>query len=290
MSTSVKRWLHSLGINAHHISTISSRHTLLTDRFRNGTVLCDLAVILEKGETDKLGFEGGVRNEPVNAKEVRRNVCASLCVFLGRMSPPINMRLLVDPDGIIGGNGDLIDNLLFEIMSAYPRGAGFVGVRSGDWHGLWRRRSGCWLQYTPLERQRLEQCLVQWLIENGTLPSLGLHDRFIPLTDGPEGTVKDFYTITRNKITGRMTEFLTPSLLELEDVIRDGTLLCSLCSHLKGLSNQRVRLTDGWIRRPKTRRCKVNNLVKVLDAIKGWFNVGRGRRGGAGGGVAMSHR
>ena len=177
MIAAVKQWLHRLGINAYIVDTTENRHSLLVDRLRNGVTLCDLVMLLEPKEAHILNFHDCVRYEPRNAHEVLTNVCAALNVFKKMRSPPIHPRLLIDPDAIISGDSDFCDNLLYEIMNSYHRSEGF-GLSPEMWFKLSKRNKG-WLQYTPLERQRLEQCLIQWLIDNGTLQELGLHDRIM---------------------------------------------------------------------------------------------------------------
>jgi len=266
MTTAVKRWLHRLGINGFTVDTTSVRHTMLIDNLRNGTILCSLAQLLEPRKTNALNFANCVRGSPCNEREVLVNVCAALNVFKSGQSPPINLRLLIDPDAIISGDTDFVDNLLYEMMNAYPRSAGFFHSDE-SWYSL-QQKNRSWLQYTPLQRQCLEQCLIQWLIDNGTLQSLGLHDRIAKSQQ--LSSEKDFYSITRDEITGKMREFLSPNLLDIEDVLRDGTLLCQLAVIV--LPPERRALVKGWIRYPKTRRCKLNNCTKVLNGLKGWFN------------------
>ena len=101
---------------------------------------------------------------------------------------------------------------MYEIMNSYERAAGFIQSPT-HWFKLANRSKG-WLPYTPLERQRLEECLVQWLIDNGTLEKLGLHDRL--MRKKKVWAENSLYTVTRDEITGKMKEFLSPNLMDLE--------------------------------------------------------------------------
>ena len=92
---------------------------------------------------------------PENTEQARWNVRAALDLFT-KGKYKIDRRLLCDPTGILRGDPDLIFGLLYSIMQLYPKSLNFS---SQEWHKLSQKSH--WLPYTPLERLRLEQCLVE---------------------------------------------------------------------------------------------------------------------------------
>ncbi|GMH50180.1 hypothetical protein TrVE_jg698 [Triparma verrucosa] len=263
----VQLWLHGLGMNAY-TEEDTSKHKMLTDKFRNGVLLCDVVCLVEPELSKRISLGARVLRITNNVDEARFNICAALDV-LRHSHYRITPRLANDPDSILAGDTNVIFGLLWEVGQVYPKTVGF-SLTQNQWFKMASRNG--WLQYTPLERLVLSKCLVNWMVDLGVMLMLGLHDRSKALEH--DIMYPNDYTITRDAKTGRMSEQHFPSLFELRESLFDGSILCAICQTV--MTGVRKDGLKGWINAPKTRSVKLKNMSKVVTALKGWVNAERG--------------
>ena len=196
----VKLWLHRLGINAKVEST-EKKHTVLSDSYRNGVLLCDILALLEPELCQKLNLTSSVCRNPDNIEEASFNVRLAFGI-LSQTKHTFSPRLIVDPQATLAGDSNAIFSLLWEMMQLYPHLAGFFVLSDKAWFHASKKCH--WLCYTPQQRLRLEQSIVHWLIDCGCLQKLGLFDRSEQMQfdiDHPND-----YTTVVDALTGRMKE------------------------------------------------------------------------------------
>ncbi|GMH82767.1 hypothetical protein TL16_g09373 [Triparma laevis f. inornata] len=263
----VHLWLHGLGMNAYTEEDIS-KHKMLTDKFRNGVLLCDVVSLVEPELSKKINLGARVFRITNNVDEARFNICAALDV-LRHSHYRITPRLANDPDSILAGDANVIFGLLWEVGQVYPKTVGF-SLTQTQWFKMASRNG--WLQYTPLERLVLSKCLVNWMVDLGVMLMLGLHDRSKALEH--DIMFPNDYTVTRDAKTGRMAEQHFPSLFEIRESLFDGSILCAICQTV--MTGVRKDGLKGWINAPKTRSVKLRNISKVVTALKGWVNAETG--------------
>ena len=255
------------GINTNNIhNDVDDRegYSLLNDGYRNGRILCDLCYLFDN---DSWNDRRAIVYRNVNTiDKAIVNVCTALDVFNDwNRDRRIQKRLLVDPEGIIHGNCDIVYGLLWEIMQLYPLPVNIVYDQL-HWGKIWKVKQ--WLKYTPLQRCRMCECLIAWLDDVGVLEKLGLGGR-----NGNDRHAHDYptdYDITRDNVTGRIGNKALPNIYDLSNVLFDGTLLCVLCESI--LDGARLKELKGWSKVPKTKGLRFMNFNKVVKGLKGWYN------------------
>lgn len=166
---------------------------------RNGVLLGDLLLLLEPQVCAHAQLDDLLWRPPQTVEDAAENVTRSLWLLRLRCSPPLPMRYLCDPSGILAHDRPLVWGLLWHIMQAYPsvedleahgvvtgedggllvvggsRGAasdeasssqplGFSAATAAARSGVVRR-----LPYTRELRRKLQASLVQWLHALGIL-------------------------------------------------------------------------------------------------------------------------
>ena len=165
------------------------------DPMRNGVLLGDLLILLEPTVCAHAKLDELLWRPPQTVEDAAENVTRTLWLLRLRCSPPLPMRYLCDPSGILAHDRPLAWGLLWHIMQAYPsvedlekrgvvtgeEGAGFDGIGASDEassstpvgfgaataaarSGVLRR-----LPYTRDLRRKLQSSLVQWLHDLGLL-------------------------------------------------------------------------------------------------------------------------
>ena len=162
---------------------------------RNGVLLGDLLILLEP-TVARTPSSTSCWRPPLTVEDAAENVTRTLWLLRLRCSPPLPMRYLCDPSGILAHDRPLAWGLLWHIMQAYPsvedletrgvvtgeEGSRFDGMGAGSDEassatpvgfgaataaarsGVLRR-----LPYTRDLRRKLQSSLVQWLYDLGLL-------------------------------------------------------------------------------------------------------------------------
>ena len=87
---------------------------------RNGVLLGDLLLLLEPQVCAHAQLDDLLWRPPQTVEDAAENVTRSLWLLRLRCSPPLPMRYLCDPSGILAHDRPLVWGLLWHIMQAYP--------------------------------------------------------------------------------------------------------------------------------------------------------------------------
>ena len=127
----VRQWVISLGLvirdgEGGFVSRIDGPSntpdtSLFDDRLRNGEMLCDLFMLLERNASIHAQLSRLVhRKPPMTIKKATENIQRACWLFRLKKCPPIPLKYLTHPEEILKGNRAVLWGLLWEILQASP--------------------------------------------------------------------------------------------------------------------------------------------------------------------------
>ena len=227
--------------------------SLSQDRLRNGFLLSLLLHRLEPDACTHAKLHSLIHrctsaSQTLTVRQCVENVERCLWLFRLRRCPPLPLHLLIQADEVVKGNRSVLWGLLYEVMQSYwgdttereretgrerdstkystgssfgalkplPINASFRYSSGSNPMGLLPQHSDHTLPYSPEERRKLDQALLDWLDRTGVLATVmggSTGDRPI----GPLSSSNPIGMVSR-----------PPTILALESYVKDGTLLCVL--------------------------------------------------------------
>ena len=190
METQTEEWLKKIGFRS---LMMKKDRQLFEDPFRNGILLCQ---ILSRVENEKIN---GIYQVPKTIEECRFNINKGLLI-LKQKSNQIPLCFLMNPDGIIQGDRNVIWGILYALMKSHEPKLSLTENDNKNEYSY--DYSGFLLPYSEKDLKLLEDSLIKWL------GSLGLYSE---LSNHPE-SFEELQSILRNGVLlGDLVSMITRS-------------------------------------------------------------------------------